>query len=82
MRIKEYQAGGIYYTPFFRDSVSQQSPQTQSNTASSSKSTKEDDLIQKEIVNVLKENGLPNDVDYFLSKADMFLRKSKYRILI
>lgn len=77
MRIKEYQAGGIYYTPFFRDSVSQQSPQTQSNTASSSKSTKEDDLIQKEIVNVLKENGLPNDVDYFLSKADMFLRKSQ-----
>lgn len=74
MRYKTYQSGGIYYTPFFRDSgnTSQQPPQS-----TSSKEDKEDQLIQKEIISLLKENGLPNDVDYFLSKANIFLNKSK-----
>lgn len=75
MKIKRYQAGGIAYTPFFRDSVIQQ--ESQSSTGSMPKETKEEQLIQKEIINVLKENGLPNDVDYFLSKADSFLKKSQ-----
>lgn len=75
MKIKRYQAGGIVYTPFFRDSVIQQ--ESQSSGTSQTKEDKEDQLIQKEIINVLKENGLPNDVDYFLSKADAFLKKSQ-----
>lgn len=74
MKIK-LQQGGIVYTPFFRDSVNQQ-VQT-STSASSDKGDKEDQLIQKEIINVLKENGLPNDVDYFLNKANGFLAKSR-----
>lgn len=76
MKIKRYQTGGIYYTPFFRDSVIQQESQ-KSTSGSSSKENKEDNLIQKEIINILKENGLPNDVDYFLSKANTFLRRSQ-----
>lgn len=73
MKIKRYQSGGIYYTPFFRDSVAQQSQTTSSTT----KEDKEDQLIQKEIITVLKENGLQNDVDYFLSKANSLLNKTK-----
>lgn len=75
MKIKRYQTGGIYYTPFFRDSINQQESQSIVNTTS--RKDKEDNLVQKEIINVLKENGLPNDVDYFLSKADTFLKKSQ-----
>lgn len=76
MKIKRYQTGGIYYTPFFRDSaISSESQNTNDNN--NSKVSKDSELIQKEIINVLKENGLPNDVDYFLSKADSFLRKSQ-----
>lgn len=76
MKIKRYQTGGIYYTPFFRDSVAQpESLNTSTNV--NSKEPKSDELIQKEIINVLKENGLPNDVDYFLSKANTFLKKSQ-----
>lgn len=78
MKIKRYQTGGIYYTPFFRDSVTQaESQNTNTNSNVNSKETKDSELIQKEIINVLKENGLPNDVDYFLSKADAFLKKSQ-----
>lgn len=63
--------GGISYTPFLRGA----SPTQPLPTATKPKSgeAKEEQLIQKEIINVLKENGLPNDVDYFLSKANTFL---------
>ena len=33
--------------------------------------------MQKEIIDVLKENGIQNDVDVFLSQANAFLDKSK-----
>lgn len=75
MKIKKYQVGGIYYTPFFRDSVT--STESDKKTDTTTKNNKDDELIQKEIISVLKENGLPNDVDYFLSKANTFLRKSQ-----
>ena len=75
MKVKRYQTGGIYYTPFSRDSIIQQ--ESQSAKSTTTKEDKEEQLIQKELINVLKENGLPNDVDYFLSKADTFLRKSQ-----
>ena len=72
MRIKRYQLGGIYYTPFFGN---ESTPQA---TSKSTKSTedKEEQLIQKEIISVLKENGLQNDVDYFLKKANNMLQNS------
>lgn len=73
MKIKRYQSGGIYYTPFFRDDLTSEQPQNQSSNASN----EEEQFIQKEIINVLKENGLPNDVDYFLNAANKFLSKSR-----
>ena len=74
MRIKRYQNGGISYTPFFRDAAEPTQAATQTSKTSENK---EEQLIQKEIINVLKENGLPNDVDYFLDRANSFLRKSQ-----
>ena len=61
MKIKRYQNGGISYTPFFRDAAEPTQVATQTSKTSENK---EEQLIQKEIINVLKENGLPNDVDY------------------
>ncbi|MEG0773640.1 hypothetical protein [Clostridium sp.] len=75
MKIKKYQTGGMVYTPFFRESVRQQSAQRPINATTNG--DKDNSILQKEIINILKENGLPNDVEYFLSKADVFLKKSK-----
>lgn len=37
---------------------------------------KDDKLIEQEIIKVLGENGIPTDVDYFLSQAQSFLQDS------
>lgn len=71
MEIKRYQAGGIVYTPFVRGSSAQGTSQ---NATSSNK--KEDNELQKAIFSVLNENGLPNDVDYFLNQANALLLSS------
>lgn len=70
MKIKRYQTGGIVYTPFFRDSVAPQ------QTSQSTKSGGDGDEIQKAIISVIEENGLPNDVDYFLKQANAILASS------
>lgn len=69
MKIKRHQSGGIVYTPFFRNSNSQ-------TPASNTTENKGDNEIQKAIISVLNENGLPNDVDYFLSQANALLADS------
>ena len=69
MRTIKYQSGGIYYTPF----ISQLSQTQQVQSKSSNSEDKGKQLIEKEIVSVLKENGLQNDVDYFLNAANSFL---------
>ena len=71
-----YQSGGVVsYTPFIPNSGT-------TNTTSSSGSTDKQDKItgtlQKEIVDVLKENGIQSDVDTFLSTANAFLNKSQH----
>lgn len=71
-----YQSGGVVsYTPFIPNSGT-------ASTASSSGSTEKQDKItgtlQKEIVDVLKENGIQSDVDTFLSQANAFLNKSQH----
>lgn len=70
MKIKSYQVGGIVYTPF--------SPQSQTQTTSSGTSTSEkiSGTMKKEIIDILKENGIPSDVDAFLNKANEFLNGS------
>ena len=78
MRFKGYQAGGAIYTPFISNrGVSQAGQQTTSDTKSSSKTDKASDAIQKEIIDILKENGLQNDVNKFLETANTFLTKSR-----
>lgn len=67
MKIVRYQSGGIYYTPFFGN----KQPQAETKT------TKEENLLQKEVISILKENGLPSDVDTFLSKANSLLISTK-----
>lgn len=62
---------GVYFTPL----ISKDTP-TPAVTQAAKKAKDEDKeelLIQKEIIGVLKEHGLPNDVDYFLKQANNLL---------
>lgn len=74
MQIKKHQLGGIAYTPYIRESGAQ----TSSASPKSGKAQKDEgDEIQKAIIKVLLENkGLPNDVNYFLSKANALMMNS------
>lgn len=77
MKFKSYQAGGAIYTPFISNrGVSPQTAGTTSSTASS-KSDKIGETIEKEIINIIKENGIESDVNLFLTEADNFLNKSR-----
>lgn len=66
MKVKQYQTGGIVYTPFIREA-----PASRQTTQSSSNNNENN--IQKAIISLLDENGLPNDVDYFLNRANRLL---------
>lgn len=72
--IQKKQGGGIIYTPFIPShqdyATSDNDPRTNSNAG------KIGDL-QKEILGVLQENGLPSDVSTFLSTAQNFLRRAE-----
>lgn len=72
MKIKKHQAGGIVYTPF----IPNQKEGSVNTTSTSSSSEKITGTLKKEIVDLLKENGIPNDVDEFLSNANSFLSRS------
>lgn len=72
MKIKKHQSGGIYYTPFFRESL-QQGQQAAASQTTSKSGDSTANQIEKEMISVLKENGLPSDVDYFLKQAENFL---------
>lgn len=72
MKIQKYQYGASY-TPISREVMGQ----SQGEPATSPSSEKKDDkLIEQEIIKVLEENGIPTDVDYFLSQAQSFLQDS------
>lgn len=72
MKIQKYQYGASY-TPISREVMGQ----SQVLPATSPSSEKKDDkLIEQEIIKVLGENGIPTDVDYFLSQAHSFLQDS------
>lgn len=60
----------MYQSPF--------GPSTQQTTSGSgeTKTEKISGTIKKEIIDILKENGIPSDVDAFLSKANDFLNSS------
>ena len=80
MKIRKYniekkQSGGIIYTPFV-PSYTDSEAESGSSSSSSSDVGKIGD-VQKEIMDVLQENGLPSDVDYFMQTANRFLRKAE-----
>lgn len=62
------------YTSPFGPSTQQQT--TSGSGSSTSTSDKISGTIKKEIIDILKENGIPSDVDAFLSKANDFLNSS------
>ena len=71
-----YQSGGVVsYTPFIPNSGT---TSTTSSSGSTEKQEKITGTLQKEIVDVLKENGIQSDVDTFLSQANAFLNKSQH----
>lgn len=76
MKYKSYQVGGVIYTPF----VPNQAQTTTGTDSGDSKSPSSGDGkltgIKKEIVEILKSNGIPSDVEMFLSKANSFLANS------
>ena len=72
--IEKKQSGGIIYTPFVPSNLSE--AESSSSTSSSSDVGKIGD-IQKEILDVLQENGLPSDVDAFMQSANRFLRRAE-----
>lgn len=72
-----YQSGGVVsYTPFIPNSGTANT--TSSSSGSTEKQEKITGTLQKEIVDVLKENGIQSDVDTFLSQANAFLNKSQH----
>lgn len=72
MKIKRYQTGGIVYTPF----IPNKGTQAQEESSTTAKAEKISGTFTKEVIDILKENGIPNDVDAFLQEADSFLNRS------
>lgn len=73
MKIKSMQSGGIVYTPFIPNSGEVQQQQATPNNESKEKIT---GTLKKEIIDLLKENGLQNDVDTTLNAASSFLQQA------
>lgn len=71
MKIKRYQTGGIVYTPFIPNRAEQAQ-----GSSEAAKTEKISGTFTKEVIDILKENGIPNDVDAFLKEADSFLNRS------
>lgn len=81
LKTRKYQVGGIAYTPYLApQAASPQESLTTSGGATSSKSSSPEKIsgtIKKEIIDLLKENGIPSDVTTFLNAANTFLSKSQ-----
>lgn len=73
---RKYLVGGVTYTPYL-PATAGGPEQRAASTAASTASSKEDP-IKKEIIGILKENGIPSDVDYFLQQANSFLTSSSH----
>ena len=73
MKIKRHQVGGIMYQSPFGPSAQQV---VSSGSKSGTTSEKISGTIKKEVIDILKENGIPSDVNEFLNKANSFLNNS------
>lgn len=72
MKIKRYQVGGVTYASVVPNQATTQG----TSSGSTSNETEKLTGIKKEIVEILKSNGIPSDVDKFLSTANSFLSNS------
>jgi hypothetical protein len=66
--VRKYAVGGITFTPYIPTPAGASTSSTSSTSSSSSSSDKLTG-IQKEIVDIIKENGIPSDVTRFLSQV-------------
>lgn len=71
MKLKQYQFGGIVYTPI--DAASQQAASSQTASTAAGTASKVPGFA-KEIVDLVKENGLTSDVGVFLKKVQNTLK--------
>lgn len=72
MKLKLQDGGVVSYTPFTYN------PGTVSSKSSTDdKKDKITGTLQKEIVDILKQNGIPSDVNAFMDKANSYLRQSQ-----
>lgn len=65
MLIKKYQSGGMIYTPRLSNTNVQQKQSVSNDN--------DGEQIEKAIIDVLNEQGLPSDVDFFLKQANTLL---------
>lgn len=79
MKYRSYQPGGVIYTPFIptNGAATQTTGSSTSSTKASTTPEKISGTMTKEIIDILKSNGIPSDVDAFLTTANSFLVKSQ-----
>lgn len=75
MKIYKRQTGGVVYNPFMGNTASPQAVAQPTNEKNDS-----GDEIQKAIVKVLEQNGVPNDVNAFLAQAKRLLAKRDFSL--
>lgn len=75
MKIQKYQGGAIIYSPSPRLTAETAST-TSTSSSSASKKDKITGTVQKEIMDLLKNDGLPSDVHQLLQVASKYLDKS------
>lgn len=71
--VRKYAVGGITFTPYIPTPAGASTSSTSSTSSSSSSSSDKLTGIQKEIVDIVKENGIPSDVTRFLSQVQTTL---------
>lgn len=76
MKIRKYQVGSIIYTPTPTAGATASAPQQSASSSSATKPEKISGTVQKEIMDLLKADGLPSDVDVLLNYASKYLDKS------
>ena len=77
---RKYQVGGVVYTPYLPAQAGspQESTSTSGGTTSSGSSPEKiSGTIKKEIIDLLKANGMPSDVSTLIDTANGFLLKSR-----
>lgn len=73
MKLKLQAGGVVSYTPFIPTGASA----SKSTSGSSTKQEKISGTLQKEIIDILKQNGIPSDVNAFIDVANSYLKQSQ-----